>query len=83
MKICRDCQFYDRVSGQVAPGQLALVDVCTNTECKNPVTGDVVSCGALRSNECFCGINGKHYKKRPLETTTARDIKDNVIQLVK
>ena len=81
-KFCKDCEFYNRTAVQVGPGQMGMMEVCNNEDCLNPVSAEAMPCGAVRSNEAFCGIAGKYYKKKEEAPKNLQEIRDrNVIQL--
>ena len=63
MKLCIECQFvkkaYIQIGNTTGPTLL-----CTNEECRNPISGEAMSCDAVRPNDAFCGIKAKHYKQK-------------------
>lgn len=67
MKICADCKFHKRVGANVGPGQAAMVDICTHSECRDPVSGSPLPAQAARQQLVFCGFEAKYYSKKPDE----------------
>lgn len=63
MKICRDCEFHKRGVVQMGPQQ-GLMDVCTNSECRDPVEGNPLPCQVARQQLVFCGFEAKYFKKK-------------------
>lgn len=78
MRICIDCQFHKRVGADVGGGKMALVDICTNTNCRDPVSGSPIPCQAARQQTVFCAFEAKYFKKKEAEPVAE---KSSVIQL--
>lgn len=64
MRHCIDCNFHDKVATPMGNNTMGMMDICLNPENFNPVDATPLPCGALRSNESFCGLRGKHFKQK-------------------
>ena len=76
MKLCIDCQFVDKAVVQNGT-HMGTMLICKNEECRNPISGEPMSCDAVRPNDAFCGIKAKHFKLQEKVDTS----QDKVIQL--
>lgn len=63
-KFCINCEFMDKRPAEVGRGQMAMVPMCSNISCAEPVEGNPLPCQVARSNEAFCGMAGKHFAKK-------------------
>lgn len=69
MKTCVGCEYHERAAmpvGQRPDGSLihSMVATCVHSDLQDPVEGTRLPCQTLRSNEAFCGILGKKWKKK-------------------
>lgn len=81
-KTCVDCHHSHRETFQTPQGFINGY-LCNNPDLSDPVNGEPLACQVVRSNSEFCGINGKHWKKREEAAIISESPPNNVIQLAK
>ena len=65
-KYCINCQHHKKEYIQ-QNGRAGAVVVCFHGDFRDPVTGEAMPCQVIRSNEHWCGLNGKGYTPIPKE----------------
>lgn len=78
MKHCIECEFLNEDTQQnPQTGQFVKILSCGNEEGSDPVTGTPLPCNYCRSNESFCGIKGRLWKKKEAKESAS------LLQMVK
>lgn len=68
IKTCVTCKWHEIATVPLQDGQWGRFPACNNVEkvC-DPVTGQKLVCESARSNEFFCGLEGKHWEEKEKE----------------
>lgn len=74
---CNKCQHMKKEAMQVGPNQHAMMMLCGNPFCQDPVTGDQAPCNVARQTLIMCGFDGRYFEK------AEEPVKAPVIELVK
>lgn len=64
MKYCIGCEYVNEDVKQDQNGAFVKMLFCGHEEGSDPVVGTPLPCNYCRSNESFCGIKGKLWKKK-------------------
>jgi hypothetical protein len=62
-KICADCEYAQRETFE-GPRGFQVGYICQHTNARDLVSGEQVPAGVARSQEIYCGPDGKYFKKR-------------------
>lgn len=86
-KICADCDFAKKETME-GPRGFQIGYFCTHQNSRDLVSGDFVPAGVARSNDVYCGPNGKYFKVREKESPVKvvapeAPVESNLIALAK
>ena len=64
---CVNCQHYKSTYVEVAPQRMGKINICTNPDYLNVVTGTPVQCEQVRGLKEFCSLEGKGFVEKVQE----------------